>query len=289
MRRIGAIDAVVACPVPSHPSSLTCFDQTPSTMKTLPIVRPVSGFARADLIAILASVTLLSVLLLGMGNTTRPSHRATACAAHLRSLSAALALYASDNSEYLPHPGWGNADSGGPDTWAYASLNLGRNPELPPRFPAANAIANENTEVVVQRGFQKLGQLWPYVGRHGTYRCPSDDPQTQNELRRFRGRPLKIISYAMNPNVLVPGDSIKTRRIHQFLGEDVAFQEIDDKDPFNFNDGSNSIGEGVCVRHWNGGYLGRMDGGVEFMTAAEYLKLIGNPKTRSRLWLTPRN
>ena len=66
----------------------------------------------------------LGVLLLGMGNTTRSSHRATACAAHLRSLSAALALYASDSSEYLPYPAWGNADSGGPDTWAYASLNL---------------------------------------------------------------------------------------------------------------------------------------------------------------------
>ena len=260
-------------------------------MKTPPIARSVSGFARADLIAILASLALLSVLLLGMGNTTRSSHRATACAAHLRGLSAALALYASDSSEYLPYPAWGNADSGGPDTWAYASLNLERNPQLPNRFPAANTLADEKTELVVQRGFQKLGQLWPYVGHHATYRCPSDDPQTQFELRSFRARPLKIISYAMNPFVLVggPGSSTKTHRIHRFLGEDFAFQEIDDKQPFDFNDGSNSIGEGVCVRHWNGGYLGRIDGGVEFITAAEYLKLSGDPKTRSRFWLTPRN
>jgi hypothetical protein len=257
-------------------------------MKTPPIARSVSGFARADLIAILAALTLLSVLLLGMGNTTRSSHRATACAAHLRSLSAALALYASDNSEYLPNPGWGNADSGGPDTWAYASLNRGRNPQLPTLFPAANTLADEKTELVVQRGFQKLGQLWPYVGHHATYRCPSDDPQTQRELRSFRGRTLKIISYAMNPYVVFggPGSSDKTHRINAFRGDGVAFQEIDDKDLFSFNDGSNSPGEGVCVRHWNGGYLGRIDGGVEFMTAAEYF---GDPKTRSRFFLAPWN
>ena len=51
-----------------------------------------------------ASVTLLSVLLLGMGNTTRSSHRVTASAAHLRSLPAALALYASNDSKTLPYP-----------------------------------------------------------------------------------------------------------------------------------------------------------------------------------------
>ncbi len=251
-----------------------------------PLEQSIAGFSRLDLTSLLVTTCGLMFVVLGLGATTRSSHRATACAAHLRSLSAAVSLYASDSSDYLPYPGWGLAEPY--DSWAYASRNLGRNPKLPDNIPDATGKDENSVEASTQLGFQKLGQFWRYAPNHSTYRCPSDDPQTQMDLKRFRGRPLKILSYAMNPHFgpisLTAG---KTYRINRFRGGDIAFQEIDDKDPFHFNDGSNSPGEGVCVRHWGGGYLGRIDGGVEFATAQEYLKLTADPTTRGRLILAP--
>jgi hypothetical protein len=159
---------------------------------------------------------------------------------------------------------------------------------LPGSIPDAVGKDDGSDAVRLQRAFQRLGQLWPYVGNHAIYRCPADDPQTALEVAAYRLRSLKIISYAMNPYVgpmvLQP---VQTYKINGFRGSDFAFQEIDEKEGLYFNDSSNQIGEGVCSRHVNGGYLGRFDGGVEFVTTADYDRLASQPRGPNRLICGP--
>jgi hypothetical protein len=242
------------------------------------------------MLALVASISLMVALILGMGATTRSSQRSTVCAHRVRNILTAMSLYSADNSDYLPHSGWGSTPlSGVFGCWAYDPQNMGRDSKLPARIPDADGKGDGSVAARQQLGFQKLGQLWPYLKNHSAYRCPSDDPQTRIELNRYQGRSLKIISYAMNPHTGTESFGISqglTYKINGFKGEDIAFQEISDDDRFNFNDGSNSVGEGVCLRHFGGGYLGRFDGGTELITFEAYYGLI-RQKYPNRLYCGP--
>ena len=71
-------------------------------------------------------------------------------------------MYATDNNDYLAHPGWGG-DLTGPDCWAYATKNNGRWPGGP-GAPQSCAGWIRFPEIQQPDGlFFRIGQLGPFL------------------------------------------------------------------------------------------------------------------------------
>lgn len=248
-----------------------------------------AAFARADLCAVAAAMALLALLLFTAAASTRSANRATVCLANLRRLSTAATLYAQASNDYLPHPGWGSP----PDTtdgWAYAARNNGRLVGVAGQVPSADGKADDSPEARDQLAYLRLGQIWPMMRDEKAYKCPSDQPVTASERAAYLARNIKSTSYTMNAcvsglaNQLTP--SGKTYRIFQFKADDMLFFEPDERQPFWFNDTGNQPTEGLTHRHFNGGHIGRIDGGAEFMSRTNYYR-IANPAVPSRFYCGP--
>lgn len=253
------------------------------------------AFGRTDLVATLATVGLLALVAVGTAGSTRASARATGCLANLRRLSSALSVYAQDNADYLPHPGWGSIPNS-PPGWAYAVANPGTIADVPVRglIPDAAGYMDGSERVRVQMEFMRIGQLWPYVRDDRAFRCPADIPVTGRELVQYRGRSVKVTSFAMNGCVSgndqqLPGG--RTYRIGSFRADDVVFMEPLESEPVFFNDTGNQPGEGVTQRHSGGTHVGRVDGAAEWMSLSNYTALANPAKAvpPNRLYCGPRH
>src|SRR5438034_934393 len=78
------------------------------------------AFSRADLTAVIGVVALLSLLLLpALAKESDDGERAI-CLNNMQRIMAAVAMYSTDNNDFLPHPSWGS-DLTGVDNWCYAT------------------------------------------------------------------------------------------------------------------------------------------------------------------------
>ena len=141
-------------------------------MKTSPAYRPASGFNRTDLMAVLASLTLLMVLLIGLGNSTRTATEALGCENNSRRLIQAWVNYSADNLALVKN----DNDS---MSWAWGNMSW------------TTAADNTNSAKIQTRVFVD------YIGRDTTvFRCPSDRfVSVSQKARAWRNR---VRSYSMN-------------------------------------------------------------------------------------------
>lgn len=179
----------------------------------------------------------------------------------------------------------------GPDGWAYGTANRGRLPGQPSVPPVRKREA--------QKPWRTIGQLWPYVNDGAAYECPDDLIVQDPGGLLFFQRPCQITSYQMNGMISGLPDNSQgatgvTYPISRFLPADAVFFESSESFPFYFNDaGGNPQGEGaITTRHGGGtqsvsenqettirdrgGNVGRIDGGAEFISLADFA-LASNP------------
>jgi prepilin-type processing-associated H-X9-DG protein/prepilin-type N-terminal cleavage/methylation domain-containing protein len=136
-------------------------------------VDPLTAFTLIELLVVIAIIAILAALILPALGAGRNTSQSAVCQSNLRQLQLAWIAYAGDhngamvpNEEGRPFGFW----EGVRRSWVLGNAQRDATPE--------------NIE---------RGSLYPYVGGHGIYRCPTDRSTVRDrpELKRFR-------SYSLN-------------------------------------------------------------------------------------------
>ena len=257
--------------------------------------RRCGGFSLTEMMVVIAMIALMAALLFPALDKARGNAQASYDLNNCRQTALAADMYASDNSDYLPDPGWGVSVP----CWASgARIPLGGNP---PTFETyTNYVAR-------QWAYYSRGQLYPYLKDQKLTLCPKD-----NVLNRSMfSRNVYISSYVWNgavigyPTVRNPDPYPATFKIWRFQPDAVLQWETDETKPFCFNDFANFPDEGLTHRHVEGGVVGLFGGGAERISSEKFIAMAGgsapdlahagtgwahvNLKASNRLWCSPEN
>ncbi|HEX7860304.1 MAG TPA: hypothetical protein VF773_08275 [Verrucomicrobiae bacterium] len=229
--------------------------------RTLPVRN--EAFALLELLLVVVVIGMLLAVWGASLNRVREKTYITLDLANFRQILKASAIYSSDNSDYMAHPTWGWISSGvGPDGWAYITSNQGRLPGLPTAIPSCEGRDVNSAQFTNQLAFFSKGQVTQYLddGVKTTW-CPKDvayrEASHGSRARQlWLARSVKVTSYAWNGTVGgYAGKPLdlngKTYRVSQFQPSDWLMWEMDESDPFNFNDAADhpEVDEGFSRRH----------------------------------------
>jgi hypothetical protein len=249
------------------------------------------AFSRTDLVAVIGVMVLLSLLLLpALARESEDAERAV-CLKNMQQIIAAVAMYSTDNNDFLPHPSWGS-DLTGPDNWCYATrLQTGQ------RAQSAAGISGPEAHTI-QLPFYLAGQLAPFLESQRVLVCPTDWRESMNAKRAlYIQRAVKLTSYQMSGTVggyvgnsgLIPNG--RTYKTTDFLPTDMLFWEANESNPFNFNDAAENpetVFSLVSRRHTlaNGqgmSVVGRSGGTADFVKWGTFLNLLSAPRPNELL------
>lgn len=232
-----------------------------------------SGFSRLDLLAAVVVLALM-IAVAGQGITSGAEQSARmACVENARKIMRGTLLFAADNNDGLPRPGWGisHADP----SWLHGgALNY--------QAPYAERLAEQTSKL-------RSGQIWQYLQRPDWYKCPLDRAYSVANGRResYTNRYVLINSYVMNGAVSGYGrEGDRTFNLSRFKPDDAAFWELTDVAPVFYNDSSAYPGEGPGDRHNELSPLACFDGRVEWITTKAFYSL-ASPQRVNRLWCDP--
>ena len=232
------------------------------------------GFTLLELLVVIAIIAILAALLLPALTRAKNQAAKTTDLNNHHQIAIALNLYTTDNNNTLTWPNW---DYGGamPDKtyrpgWLYA-----------PNSPTGTNVFNG-----------QAGQLWNYLHGGKVLLCPMDQPDQVyiDNKGKTSYRAEQLSSYLMNGAVIGFRSGFHSNalpvKITQMLPGDCVFLEADDRDSFNYNDGSSWPSEGISTRHSKGGTQAALDGSASYVRDADWLTDINCP-TKNRVWCYP--
>jgi len=255
--------------------------------------RPTRTGARAftliELLVVIAIIAILAAMLLPALSKAKDKAHVTIDLNNIRQILLGAHMYAGDNRDFLPQPGWLTTRA----SWAAdAGIPLATGPGSYP------TVYNQQLE------WFRRGQLYPYIKSPELLMCPKDRPTDA-----FLNRPIYITSYTWNGAVVgyppVGAFVPQTFKLSMFKPDAILLWETDEKVPGYFNDFSNYPDEGLSGRHSSGAVIGLFGGSTERMPTDEFYVLAGGrtpagtkggirwrwakPPAPNRLWCSPRN
>ena len=275
------------------------FTTQPSSSSPAGTRVPVRGFTLIELLVVIAIIAILAAMLLPALAKAKDRAKLATDLGNQKQIMLAMTMYAGDNRDLLPQPGWPIANS---PTWASDASTANPYP-LSTVFTAAGY----NFYYPLQAQSFKNGQLGAYLKSEKILQCPADNVYDA----RFYNRQIYITSYTWNLVVnhyggLSGGSATTTFKLTQFKADDILQWEPDETYAYYYNDLANFPDEGVSKRHGKGASIGCFGGGAESIryqtftnmaggdvagspTAGGYSWTKANPAVPNRLWCRPDN
>lgn len=227
---------------------------------------------------VIAIIAILAGMLLPASSKAKDKANQTIDLNNNKQIMLAMHLYTTDNSDFMPAPGWGIGDR----CWLHGAGFPGGGSRMSP------VILSNQLESV------KKGQLWQYLSTPKVFMCPGDKTATSKQRREFDQRVVYVSSYVWNGAVISYGQLTggKTYKVTAFSPTAVLQFEADETKPFFFNDVSSFPDEGISQRHGGGNpvneridvkggaSVGLFGGSASYMKYRKYYELAGRVDAR---------
>jgi prepilin-type processing-associated H-X9-DG protein len=188
-----------------------------------------AGFTRLELLVVACTCALLSCLILGSLSHAQVFDQAMVCQNNMRHLTLGWQLYVNCNGDRLPR-------TGGMDYYVSDPLDPRAAPGGSRELWCQGIVSYSSSSdgaISTNKLFLERGQIWKYVGKHSSYKCPSDS-------NNYKGTPV-VRSVSMNGwlNPIQPwspngkklkslGDMIELPPVRTFV--------IIEENPYSIND-----------------------------------------------------
>jgi prepilin-type N-terminal cleavage/methylation domain-containing protein len=236
------------------------------------------AFTLIELLVVIAIIAILAAILLPALNNAKNRAQMVTDLNNTKQILLAAHMYASDNSDYLPDPGWQRQY----DSWA-----AGANMPLAPG-PPGQTIATWNMYYPQQvASFRSGALLAPTLKTEKVLLCPADK---LNDL--FYQRRQYLTSYVWNgavinfPNsALTGGARIRTTKLSNARLKATYILQWENDELLTpngqWNDVSNFPDEGISRRHGKGATVGLLDSSSKRMPIIDFYRLAGTYPTGS--------